>query len=204
MVYADASIRQQSPSTKPSPGDFPGNFPEVEVSSGVELGGVEASGVAAGVVEAGGGGGGGGGAALGECAVVLGDRDVQETLRRLGGALTALTDRSGKDKGDGGAGLRRGGKGEGVGGQRKASGAGVGSVAGGLGLVGTGGAGELDVEVRGFTQESCRSFGGWVDGWVNVCFFLVNFSLIGILNIRYTFSFSIPSAVLANVRRFVP
>eukprot|EP00752_Nemacystus_decipiens_P015680 g13994.t1 len=28
-----------------------------------------------------------------ECAVVLGDRDVQETLRRLGGALTALTRR---------------------------------------------------------------------------------------------------------------
>eukprot|EP00903_Cladosiphon_okamuranus_P011281 g10637.t2 len=29
----------------------------------------------------------------GECAIVLGDRDVQETLRRLGGALTALTRR---------------------------------------------------------------------------------------------------------------
>ncbi|CBJ28745.1 conserved unknown protein [Ectocarpus siliculosus] len=35
----------------------------------------------------------GGGAGPGECSVVLGDRDVQETLRRLGGALTALTGR---------------------------------------------------------------------------------------------------------------
>lgn len=54
--------------------------------------------VAAGMVAAAGRAGmGAEGAGPGECAVVLGDRDVQETLRRLGGALTALTGR--KDAG---------------------------------------------------------------------------------------------------------
>lgn len=41
---------------------------------------------------------GGGGA--GACAVVLGDRDVQETLTRLGGAFTGLTRPGRKDAGD--------------------------------------------------------------------------------------------------------
>ena len=185
MVYADASIRQQSPNTKPSPVEISGNFPEGEGAAaaaaavvagggeeagtavGVELSGIEASAVRAGVE----GGVGGGGAALGECAVVLGDRDVQETLRRRGGALTALTDRSGKgEEGKGSKGERdgiggspggRGGGGEGVGGgQRGAAGVGVASVAGGVGVLGTGGIGELEVEVSGRARG--KDTGGWV------------------------------------------
>ncbi|CAN0181790.1 unnamed protein product, partial [Laminaria digitata] len=109
MVYADASIRQHG---------FGTGAVGAEVEGGV------------------GGGVGGGGAALGECAVVLGDRDVQETLRRLGGALTALTDRSSKGEGNGNgvsAGGEGGGEGEGVGGQRGAAGVGVASLAGSVG-----------------------------------------------------------------------
>lgn len=68
---------------------------------------------------------GGGEAGPGECSVVLGDRDVQETLRRLGGALTALTgggeggdEKEGVGRGEGapeGASSRAGGGGVGVG-----------------------------------------------------------------------------------------
>lgn len=75
----------------------------------------------------------------GECAVVLGDRDVQETLRRLGGALTALTARRG------------GGSGEGEnehGGSTKDEGGGGGGDAG-VGVLGaaTGGVREMDLQV---------------------------------------------------------
>lgn len=65
-----------------------------------------------------------------ECAIVLGDRDVQETLRRLGGSLTALT------------GPRGGG-----GGEQHGGGGGVGGRAGMLGT-GAGDVGERDLKVR--------------------------------------------------------
>lgn len=65
-----------------------------------------------------------------ECAVVLGDRDVQETLRRLGGALTALTGRRG-GAGDSGE-KERGGVGGGSGGGGGGGGGVLGAAAGGL------------------------------------------------------------------------
>ncbi len=59
---------------------------------------------------------GAGGLGPGECTIVLGDRDVQETLRRLGGALTALTGRqTGKENGEGAAGGGGGRSGGGIG-----------------------------------------------------------------------------------------
>lgn len=97
--------------------------------------------------------GGIGAGGTGECAVVLGDRDVQETLKRLGGAFTALTgqgDRLGKTQG---ARTERGGEGTG----RTAR---VGS-AGGVAVLGSGGVGELDVEVRrGDWEQGERGRGG--------------------------------------------
>lgn len=69
----------------------------------------------------------------GECAVVLGDRDVQETLRRLGGALTALTSRRDGSNGS-----------EGYGGAVDEQRLGGMAGDGGVGVLGTSGVGEVD------------------------------------------------------------
>jgi len=86
-----------------------------------------------------------GGLRTGECAIVLGDRDVQETLRRLGGALTALTGRPiGKGEGE-----------DGVAAAAAAADGGGGRSGGGVGLVrATGGdARDVKLEVSGREVE---------------------------------------------------
>lgn len=83
MAYADASIRPQ-----------PAGAVADEVSSKCTQGGATLSGTGTAAAAATGRWEGGAGPGE-ECAIVLGDRDVQETLRRLGGALTALTGRRG-------------------------------------------------------------------------------------------------------------
>lgn len=90
MVYADSSLRPKSTSkvTAAAAKDEE-TCSNVPVQGGV-LGEAESGGA-------------------GNCAVVLGDRDVQETLRRLGGTLTALTGKAKKvsDKDSSGMGVAR-------------------------------------------------------------------------------------------------